>query len=409
MLILNHKIDNLKNQMTIPKIILKKNRDIPFIEKHPWVFSGAIDRLEGTINDGDEVGVFSSKSQFIAWGLYNSKSQIRVRLYSWDENVLITDNFIKDKIADAVNFRKSLNLIRPDSAVRLIFSEGDFLSGLTVDYYSGYLLIQITSLALYNKIEIIKEQLIKLLNPKGIYLRTEKGIGETEGLVIKDSLLFGNEPLDTIKIIENDLTFEVDLRTGQKTGFYIDQKENRKAIRQYIKDKRVLDLCCYSGAFSVNAGVYGAKEVLGVDISSEALKLAHNNAQLNNLTNVTFQKSDAFKFLSDSIQNKVKYDVIILDPPKFSHSKSSSSNALKGYIQLNQGALSCLNPGGILITCSCSGRITMEDFISCIRRASLLSDKSVRIVESRGQSHDHPVSIHCPESNYLKCIICQVT
>jgi 23S rRNA (cytosine1962-C5)-methyltransferase len=392
----------------MPKIILKKNRDSAFFEKHPWLFSGAIDRIEGEVADGGEVVVLTNAKQFIAYGLYNSKSQIRVRLYSWNEKQNITDDFIFLKIENAISLRKNiLNLYKNDNACRLIFSEGDGISGLTVDKYAEFLVIQITSFALYQKIEVIKNILIAQCKPKGIYIRTEKGIGESEGLELKDGHLWGVEPEKPITIIENDIIFEVDLRTGQKTGFYVDQRDNRKAIRDYVSGKNVLDVCCYTGGFSLNAAKYGAKEVTAVDVSESALKIAEQNMKLNKLTNISFEKSDAFKFLESQIINNKKYDLIILDPPKFSHSKSTSQSAIKGYVDLNSLALNCLSGNGILVTCSCSGRVSKEDFLHAIHKASIKSKRDLQVLEFRGQSKDHPVSITCPESLYLKCFICK--
>jgi 23S rRNA (cytosine1962-C5)-methyltransferase len=390
------------------KVILKKDRDYAFIEKHPWVFSGSILKTEGSLKDGDQVGVYSFDNKFIAWGLYNSKSQITVRLYSWEENVEINDRFFEDKIRSAVFFRKKmLSTFDDQSATRLIFSEGDGISGLTVDKYGSFLVIQITSLAIALRIGIITKILIELCNPEGIYLRTEKGILEEEGLGLEDSLIWGNEITGELIIIENSLKYIVDPRAGQKTGFYIDQRDNRSAIRKFVKNKKVLDVCCYSGGFSLNAIIGGAEEVTGVDVSDAACNLYNINMTLNNLTNFNIFKSDAFKFLEKTAQENIKYDVIILDPPKFSHSKSSLKTALKGYFELNNLALNCLNENGILVTCSCSGRVSKEDFISVLHKSSIHSKRDLQIIEIHGQASDHPISINCPESEYLKCIFCR--
>jgi 23S rRNA (cytosine1962-C5)-methyltransferase len=393
-----------------PKIILKHNREIPFLEKHPWLFSGAVEKITDAPQDGDEVAVFSNKGVFIAYGLYNSKSQIIVRLYSWDAEKELTQEFFIEKIKNAVNLRKNiLGLYNNNSACRLIFSEGDGLSGLTVDRYNDFLIFQITSLALYKKIDMIRESIIEICKPEGIYLRTEKGIGETEGLMVRDGHLWGKEIERPVKIVENDIIFEADLRTGQKTGFYTDQRENRRAVREFASGKNVLDMCCYSGGFSINCAKYGAVSVTGIDVSENALEIARKNAALNDVKNAFFEKSDAFKYLENSKSGNKKFDLIVLDPPKFSYSKASSSQAIKGYIELNYLAMDCIATGGILATCSCSGRVSREEFLNAVRTAALKAKKFVRIIEFRGQAKDHPVSVSCPESNYLKCLICEVS
>jgi 23S rRNA (cytosine1962-C5)-methyltransferase len=388
---------------------LKKGREISSLSRHPWVFSGAISGIEGSLQDGDEVSVNSSDGKFIAWGLYNSKSQISVRLYSWEKEIEINDDFFSEKINDAVFLRKNiLDLYRDDSASRLIYSEGDGLSGLVADKYGRYLVIQITSLAIARRIGIIVKILIESCKPDGIYLRTDKGVLESEGLILEDELIWGSQSDGNIMINENSIKFEVNPSTGQKTGFYIDQRDNRFALRKYVTGKNILDMCCYSGGFSLNSLYAGASEVTGVDVSESACTLFENNMKINNMKNFSIHKSDAFKFLEKSSSESNKYDVIILDPPKFSHSKSALKSALRGYLELNRLAFNCLTDNGILITCSCSGRVSRDDFMSVLYKSALETKRSFQVIESRGQSADHPVSIYCPESAYLKCIIGRV-
>ncbi len=395
------------------KIYLKKGKEKSFLLKHPWIFSGAIEASSLSkvqIADGETVSVYSSLKQFIGYGLYNSNSQIRVRLYSFLESQILNDDFFTNRMESIIKKRKSiLSPIVYNNACRLIFSEADQFSGLTVDKFSEYLSLQITSLALWFKKDIIIETLVKLINPKGIYLRTEKGIGEEEGLHITDGLIWGEASKEPIIIEENAIKFIVNISTGQKTGFYNDQRENRLISGQYAKGKRCLDICTYTGGFALNLASQGAQSVIAVDVSQSALLLAQQNAELNQLKNIEFHKEDGFKYLEQQIIEGKEYDLIVLDPPKFTHSKSTASQALKGYIQLNTMAMKCLSENGILITCSCSGRISREDFQFAILQASLSAKKNVQILERRGSAIDHPYSPYCPETDYLKCFICCVS
>ena len=389
-------------------VILKPGRSNPFKQQHPWLFSGAIDRLTGNPLAGDTVKVCDDKAVFIAYGLFNPHSQIRVRLYSFDEHAPLNNDFWQDKIKQAIHLREVTLGFKPtkDSAYRLINSEADGLSGLTVDRFGNYLSIQFTSLGIYQHKDIIVESLVKYCKPKGIILRTEQDILAEEGLELKDGIIWGEIPQEALIIKENGVSFEVNLATGQKTGFYLDQRANRTLIEKYAKGKTVLDLCTYSGGFALHAAKAGANQVTAVDVSAGALQLAERNAALNNFANISFIKSDMFKYLVDCVAGGIKYDIIVLDPPKMTHSKGSANQALTGYFKLNLIALKCLNPGGILFTCSCSGRISKTDFLTVLHNAALSADRSLRVLEVKGADCDHPVSVHCPESEYLKCLVC---
>ncbi|MBW6515424.1 MAG: class I SAM-dependent rRNA methyltransferase [Candidatus Cloacimonetes bacterium] len=377
--------------------------------QHPWVFSGAISRLEGKPEDGDVVALYAHDKTFVAWGLYNSQSQIRIRLYSWCESEHLDNNFWRIRVQEAVDLRRKTLDLSETNAYRVINNEGDNLSGLTVDFYNDFLVLQFTSLALYQQRDIIVEVLKKEIKPRGIYLRTDKGIGESEKLTLADGLYWGEEPENPLKIKESGLNFYISLQTGQKTGFYLDQRDNRRALSKYAKDRSVLDLFCYTGGFSISAATAGAKEVLGVDVSETALKLAEQNVDLNNLQNIVkFEKGDSFQVLTAFAAEGRKFDLIVLDPPKFAKSKGGISSAIKGYISLNDLAIRCLNPSGILLTCSCSGRINLDQFAEIIRLAAVSNRRHVRLLEKRGASPDHPVSLTTPESTYLKCFICHI-
>jgi 23S rRNA (cytosine1962-C5)-methyltransferase len=364
--------------------------------------------VSGDPTDGAEVDIVTTDGTFVGRGLFNGRSQIRVRLYT-AEPVPLDDAFFAGRIRAAVGLRHDLlGLGNPEGACRLVFSEGDGLSGLTVDRYGSYLAVQFTSLALAARRDSILDVLQDMLSPTGIVLRTEKGILAEEGLELRDGLLRGSLPDQALEIREGRLRFCVDLRTGQKTGFYLDQRENRRRAAIYAKDRSVADVCCYTGGFSTAIASKGAR-VVGVDTSRAALSLARHNAQLNDLSDrTTFVREDAFVWLGGEAGAGRRYGMVILDPPRFARSRKGVRQALRAYERLNTLALRCLEPGGILVTCSCSGRVTPSDFAGAVRRGAVAAKRTVRILEQNGQAPDHPVSATCPESAYLKCLICHV-
>lgn len=391
---------------SLPKILLKSRRAQPFYAQHPWVFAGATAQIPKNLETGSEVLVVSQEGKPIARGLYNAESQICVRLYSWQIDTPLDDNFWKTRIASAVRLRQQMFADDQTQACRVIFSESDGLSGLTVDRFGDWLSVQFTSQALAQRLDTICDALQETLNPKGIWLRTEKGMTAAEGLTVSDGLLRGEEPPQPLHITENGLKYRVDLVEGQKTGFYYDQRDNRLAAARYLSGK-VLDVCSYSGGFAMNALKHGrADEVTCVDSSAGAMALAEENAGLNGLADrMRFETADALKFLD---QTEERYNGIILDPPKFARSRGGLNRAAKAYRKWNMAAMHRLDGPGILVTCSCSGLITQEDFREILASAALEAGKTVRILEIRGQAPDHPVITSCPENAYLKCLICAV-
>ncbi|MCA9073410.1 MAG: class I SAM-dependent rRNA methyltransferase [Planctomycetaceae bacterium] len=400
-----------KTPDALPTVTLKRRRALPFFSRHPWVFTGAIDSVDEGVEPGCEVAVRSDDGTFIARGLFNPESNIRVRLYSWDAEQPLDDDFWSQKLDEAIALRERLFADVPSrQACRLVFSEGDGLSGLTVDRYGDWLLVQLTSLALYERRELLVELLQSKLQPRGIWLRTEKGIREAEGLVQDDGLIAGEAPPRPLFIEEHGLRFGVDVVEGQKTGYYFDQRDNRQAIARYTQGTRVLDLHCYTGGFGIAAARSGgAREVLGVDSSAAAITMAGENAVMNEVADrVHFEKGDVAKKLAELSGAGESYDVVILDPPKMARHKKGIDSALKAYTALNREAMKVVAPGGILVTCSCSGLVGRELFLGAVTRAALQVDRSVQLLESRGQASDHPVSVYCPESDYLTCLICRV-
>ncbi|MSR36931.1 MAG: class I SAM-dependent rRNA methyltransferase [Gemmatimonadetes bacterium] len=394
----------------LPAVVLAPGRDHPARARHPWVFSGAVARVEGSPEDGAEVDLLAADGTFIARGLFNSKSQIRVRLYSWDAAERIDEALFARRIDGALALRASLDLMTPHGGCRLVFSEGDGLSGLVVDRYRDILSMQLTSLALGLRRELLLDLLEERLRPAGVLLRTEKGVLEEEGLEARDGLLRGTAPDEPIPVVENGLTFLVDLRTGQKTGYFLDQRDNRVAVARYAQGRRIADVFCYTGGFTLPCLRAGAASVVGVDMSATAVGLAAANAGANGLDDgrVRFETSDAFKWLDGRAAAGERFDLIVLDPPRFARSSRGVPSAVKGYRRLNEIAVRCLEPGGILVTCSCTGRVTREMFEGVLAEVEVATGRRIRILENRGQAGDHPVSPTCPETAYLKCLVCGV-
>jgi 23S rRNA (cytosine1962-C5)-methyltransferase len=296
-----------------------------------------------------------------------------------------------------------------DSACRLIFSEADGLSGLVVDRYGDYLVVQPTSLAMAQRLEMIVAILHELLQPRAVVLRSEKSMAQLEGTEIAEGHIWGELPEGPITIREHGLVYEIDLHAGQKTGFYLDQRENRRVAASYLQGRRVLDMFCYTGGFAMAAAkLGGAREVLGIDGSKKAIAQAQRNTELNGLANVTFEVGDGFQTLDAMLARGERFGTVILDPPKFARGKSGANAALNAYHRLNRVAVELLEPGGILVTCSCTGSVSREDFLLMLSGVSQKSGRDLRELEQRGAAPDHPVSATCLETEYLRCFVCEV-
>ncbi len=395
--------------MSAGRVILQPRRARPFYGRHPWVYPGAISAVEGDPTDGAEVDLVSHTGNFIARGLYNSQSKIRVRLYSWSPDGALDRAFFRDRLEAAIRLRRDiLKLDGPGRACRLVFSEGDGLSGLTVDRYDRWLVVQFTSLGLAQRRELFVELLAELTGVEGIYLRTERGIGRLEGLELEDRLLWGRTSAGPVTVDEDGVRFLVNIEEGQKTGFYLDQRENRQAVALLTVGRRVLDAFCYSGGFGLMAARTGAAMVIGVDSSAPALELARANARLNGLDRITFVAADVFDHLAALVAAGERFGVVILDPPKFARSQGAVAEALRGYRRLQTLALRLLEPDGILATCCCSGLITGDMLSDLLAQLAVEEGRDVQLLERRGQAPDHPVAVTCPESAYLKCLISRV-
>lgn len=396
---------------TAPRLVLKPRKARPFFGRHPWVLDSAIERVEGGPADGDVVELISDRGEWIARGIYNGQSRIRLRLYSWRSDEPLDAAFWRRRIEAAVALRNQLFGPARESAVRLVFSEGDGVSGLIVDRYAEYLVLQVSAVAIASRIQPILEVLVDLLRPRGVLVRSDPDVARLEGLSapIADELAWGEPPGGPVFIQEHGIRYGVDLTAGQKTGFFLDQRENRRVAATYLHGRRVLDLFCYSGGFSLCASrLGGAVEVLGVDSSPKAVALAKANAELNAVANARFECGDAFRSLETLAAEGRRFGGIVLDPPKFARRRQAVDEALRAYHKLNRLAIDLLEPDGVLVTCSCSGYVTREDFLHMLAEVAARSGRDVQVLEQRGAAADHPISATCLETEYLKCFICRV-
>jgi len=396
--------------LPVATVVLKPKRARPFFGRHPWVLDTAVLRLDGTPADGDVVDLATHDGTFVARGLWNSSSKLRVRLYAFNAATRLDDGLWKSRIASAVALRQSLGLGDAGGATRLVNSEGDDLSGLIVDRYGEWLCVQVTALAMSHRLDTICDALESLVAPKGILLRgAERGLAKLEGLHLPDRLVRGTAPSGAIFVTEHGLKFGVDLTEGQKTGFYLDQRDNRQAATRFARGRRVLDMFCYSGGFATACAVSGgARSVLAVDSSAKATALAKANADLNGAANVAVETADAFEKLAALKTAGDHFGMVILDPPKFARSRASLDDAMRAYHRINRLAVDLLEPGGILVTNSCSGAVSREDFLVMLAGVAQRSGRTIQLLECRGAAPDHPVSAGCLEGEYLKCIIARV-
>jgi len=388
------------------KIVLKSGKEQSIFRYHPWVFSGAIKKIYGNPAEGDLVDVYDNQNTFLAVGHYQPSS-IAVRILSF-ENVNPDINFFREKIKRAIDYRKAIGIFgNPDINVfRLVHGEGDGLPGLIVDYYNHVAVVQMHSLGFYRIRKEITEILVELLGKQvtAVYDKSETTIPHMSGVNAVNGFLYGNS--DPVIVTENGYKFKIDWATGQKTGFFIDQRENRKLLEQYTDGRNVLNMFGYTGGFSVYA-MKKASLVHTVDSSLSAIGLANENIRLNfgdAPRHESFQV-DAFEYLNDI---RDKYDLIILDPPAFAKHNRTLENALQGYKRLNIKAIEQIRPGGIIFTFSCSQVVTKENFRKSVFAAAANTGRSVRILHQMSQPPDHPINIYHPESEYLKGLVIYV-
>jgi 23S rRNA (cytosine1962-C5)-methyltransferase len=389
-------------------VILKKSADKFIKRKHPWIFSGAIEKVEGNPSNGESVHIFNSDKKFVGYGSYSPASQIRVRVWSFDPEEKVDEKFFKSKVEQAYSIREKIIDTSRTNAYRIINAESDGIPGLIADRYGEILNCQFLSAGA----EFFKEMIVEILNdafkPAGIYERSDVEVRTKENLQPAVGLLKGITPDEMIGVKENGFKFLVDIKNGHKTGFYLDQRDNRKLVSEFSKGKSVLNCFSYTGGFSVYALAYGAEKVIQVESSASALELSSKNFELNNLDPSLVENinGDVFEVLRKFRDERKTFDLIILDPPKFTESASQIQKASRGYKDINLLAFKLLNPSGILFTFSCSGHISPELFQKIVAGAALDSGREVKIIRQLTQSSDHPVATNFPEGLYLKGLVC---
>jgi len=395
----------------LTKIVLNSGKEQSPKRFHPWIFSGAIKKIPENIKNGDVVEVYSSKDEYLGTGHYQ-KGSIMVRLFSF-EKIVPDASFWKSKIQKAFNYRQSIGLTDDanTNVYRLVYGEGDGLPGLIMDYYNGTAVIQAHSIGMYRERHFFVEALKEIYGDKlkSVYDKSKESLGSSAEKVteitVKNGYLFGNG--SEKEVLENGHKFSIDWEEGQKTGFFIDQRENRNLVAQYAKGKKVLDCFCYAGGFSVYALKAGATEVHSVDSSKAAIKLTDNNIQLNfgEIKNHESFTADAFDFLGSHAS---EYDMMIIDPPAFAKHRDARHQAVMGYRRLNALAIKGIKPGGIIFTFSCSQVVDKFLFNGAITAAAIDSGRNVRILKYLSHPADHPISIYHPEGEYLKGMILHV-
>ncbi len=391
-------------------IILHAGREKSLYRHHPWIFSGAIASMDGNAGLGETVEIISSKGEFLAKAAYSPNSSIRARAWSWLDTAIDAD-FLKTKLAAAISRRKG-GVIPPIpyNAERLVHAESDGIPGLIVDRYGDDVLVMqiLTAGAEYWR-ETIADLLVELTGIPNIYERSDVDVRKLEGLEPRTGILRGNPP-EKVEITEYGTRFTVDIINGHKTGFYLDQRENRHLVGQLAKDRDVLNCFCYTGGFSVHAAAGGAKSVLSIDASGDALKLGAENAALNGQPSEIHEwlEGDVFKELRTFRDSRKSFDLIVLDPPKFAPTKAQVKRAARGYKDINLLAFKLLRPGGILVTFSCSGGIDMPLFQKIVADAALDAGVEAQITQKLGQGADHPIALNFPEGEYLKGLVCRI-
>lgn len=394
----------------IHTVTLKPGRDKTARHRHPWIYSGAIARADKNIPVGEIVRVIDSKGNFVAYGYYNAASQIVLRLLEWDEKTTVDGNWWQDKLRGAIERREFLSGDTKTNCYRLVYSESDLLPGLIVDRYADYLVLQSLSAGIERVKDAIVRHLMDILHPAGIFERSETEIRKLERLRPSSGLLAGAAPPEKLTVMENGLQFELDIRSGQKSGLYLDQRENREIVASHADGRDLLDCFCYSGGFAIHALARNARSATLLDSSGPALAQAKANIGLNGIDEgrATFIESDVFKTLREFRAEGRRFDLVILDPPKFAPSKADLKKALSAYKDINMQALSILNPNGILATFSCSGAVDSQTLQTALFWAATDIGRQAQIIKVLSQAPDHPRLVTFPESEYLKGFLCRV-
>lgn len=392
------------------RVTLKKGREESVIRRHPWIYSGAVHSLHGSPGPGEPVDVYSHDGTWLATATWSPRSQIKLRIWSFDKDRPIERDLLEERIDKSISVRTGLACARQSTAYRIVNSEADLLPGLIVDKYGDHLVCQFLSTGAEYFRETILDILEDRLHPRGIYERSDTDARSKEGLAPKKGRVRGGEPPKLIEIQEHEVRFLVDIREGHKTGFYLDQRDNRLALKDFAAGCEVLNCFSYTGAFGIAACRAGAAQVVNVDTSEAALTLARENALINGIPGESFEaiEADAFACLREFRDRGRTFDLIVLDPPKFAPSASLVPRAARGYKDINLLAFKLLRPGGVLFTFSCSGHVSPALFQKIVSDAALDAGRDALIVKYLGQAPDHPIGISFPEGLYLKGLICMV-
>ena len=400
------------NSTRIRAVRLKPGKGRESLGRHPWILEASLVESVSPPRLGEQVDVLGADGRWIGRGLYHPESRIRVRMYVWSQDQWIDAERFAVRIGQAIELRRQyLAGSGQVDGLRWINSEGDFLSGLVVDGFAGHLVVQVNARVLMPYLDGILGQLVEQIKPLSISLSIDEKTARSEGLEVQERLVYGQLPEGTLSLRENGLTWRVDLVGGQKTGYYLDQRENRLAASRWVPaGARVLDVCTYAGGFALTLAKLGdGASVVGVDSSARALDLGRQNAAANGiLGGVEWEQADFFEALSARVDRQELFDMVVLDPPKLAGARDKVPRALAAYHRLNYLAIRCLRPGGVLVSCSCSGRVSRSDFVDVLLGAARRAGRDLQILENRGPSADHPVNIHCPETDYLKCLIGRV-
>ena len=392
--------------MSLNTLYVKKGFEKAIYDGHPWIYKNAIDRVRGDYGPGDLVEIKDWRGKFLGIGYINPASYISARILTRKKED-IDRRFWRKRLERALDFRKKLNIDALD-AYRLVFSEADFMPGLIIDKFNDYLVMQVLTLGMERLKEAIVGIIVDLLPVKGIYQKNDIAVRSIEGLSMVDELLFGEVP-DEVIINENGVQFYVNISGGQKTGHYLDQRCNRALLNPISRGAHVLDAFCYTGGFGLNAANFGAKSVLGIDASEDAVRTARRNAELNGVSEICeYEVANVFDRLRELEEKGLQFDLVVLDPPAFAKNKRAVEGALKGYKEINLRAMKILKSSGFLLTCSCSHHISWDLFEGIILEAAKDAHKSLRVVARTGQPSDHPVLMGFDESLYLKCLLLEV-
>ncbi|EPR3206663.1 23S rRNA (cytosine(1962)-C(5))-methyltransferase RlmI [Enterobacter hormaechei] len=392
------------------RLVLAKGREKSLLRRHPWVFSGAVARMEGKASLGETIDIVDHQGKWLARGAYSPASQIRARVWTFNKEEAIDIDFFVRRLQQAQQWREWLAKRDGLDSYRLIAGESDGLPGVTIDRFGNFLVLQLLSAgAEYQRAALISA--LQTLFPEcAIYDRSDVAVRKKEGMELTQGPVTGELPPALLPIEEHGMKLLVDIQGGHKTGYYLDQRDSRLATRQYVADKRVLNCFSYTGGFAVSALMGGCAQVVSVDTSQEALDVAKQNVELNklDLSKAEFVRDDVFKLLRKYRDQGEKFDVIVMDPPKFVENKSQLMGACRGYKDINMLAIQLLNPGGVLLTFSCSGLMTTDLFQKIIADAAIDAGRDVQFIDQFRQAADHPVIATYPEGLYLKGFACRV-